>query len=223
MPSQGKLSGLVLAALLCIAVAPAVAGADTPKSGARGKAATLSSVALSKLTVETSSSDSNYTVVDSRFDETGTAGALFGIVGASVNSGINAAEDGKKADRFREAAAKIDLAGFLTRSAAERLGAQDNPALATAKAEASHALVIEIHNWGLIRAARDDPRMRSFLNVSWKILDAKDSVVFEKSRENAVSPTLRALGDFTDEILTTEMETLASKTGQQIAYQIIYR
>lgn len=206
------------------------AAPDTAK-GKKGDQVALASISFTSIAVETSAADSNYTVVDSRFDETsgGAAvlGALGGVLGTvvttSLNSGINAGEDNKKADRFREAAAKIDLAGFINKSANELLAARGNPPIAPSKAEASHTLLIEIHNWGLIRSTTDDPRLRVFLNLSWKVLDAKGKVVFEKKRENAVGPTLRPLDEYTNEILTAEMETLAAKAGPLIAYQIIYR
>jgi hypothetical protein len=216
------LSGLA-GALLAAAVSSAAFGATEPQNAAKGEKAALSTIEFASIAVETSSEDSNFTVIDSRFDETATAGAFLGVLGASVNSGINAGEDNKKADRFREAAAKIDLAGLISKSASDRLAVRANPPLAASKADASHVLVIELRNWGLIRADRDDPRLRTFLNLSWKIVDQKGATVFEKKRENAVSPTLRALEEVNDQVLTTEMETLASKAGQQIAYQIIYR
>lgn len=198
------------------------AAPDTAK-GKKGDQVALASISFTSIAVETSAADSNYTVVDSRFEETGTAGALFGMLGATINSGINAGEDNKKADRFREAAANIDLAGIINKSANDLLAARGNPPLAPSKAEASHTLLIEIHNWGLIRSTTDDPRLRVFLNLSWKVLDAKGKVAFEKKRENAVGPTLRPLDEYTNEILTAEMETLAAKAGPLIAYQIIYR
>lgn len=215
---------LLLSALVA-SLLTAGADAASPDSANAKKqdAAALSSIAFSSIAVETSAADSNFTVIDSRFDETATAGALLGVLGASLNSGINAGEDNKKADRFREAAARIDLAGLISKSASDRLSARANPPLAATKADASHVLLIELRNWGLIRADRDDPRLRTFLNLSWKIVDAKGATVFEKKRENAVSPALRTLDEFNDEVLRAEMETLASKAGQQIAYQIIYR
>jgi hypothetical protein len=173
--------------------------------------------------VELSASDSNFTVIDSRFDETATAGVLLGVVGASINSSINASEDDKKADAFRAGAATIDLAGVISGSATETLMARGTPTVAPSKTDASHVLLIEIRNWGLGRAAKDDPRLRTFVNLTWKVLDGKGKVVFEKERENSVAPTLRRLEEFNDEILKSEVETLAKKAGRQIAYQIIYR
>ncbi|MFN3960618.1 MAG: hypothetical protein ACK4NP_11985 [Parvularculaceae bacterium] len=191
--------------------------------GSPQPAQALADIEISSIAVEVTADDSNFTVIDSRFDETATAGALLGVLGASINSGINAGEDDRKADRFRAGAAGVDLAGLLTRSAVETLAARRNPPAAGAKAEASHSLIIEIHNWGLIRASREDPRLRAFLNLSWKIADAKGKTVFEKKRENAVAPELRPLADHSDETLNADVEALAAKAGALIAYQIIYR
>ncbi len=215
---------LVLSAHAAVLAVTEVALA-APDSTNRKKSAqvALSSIVFTSIAVETSATDSNYTVVDSRFDETATAGALFGVLGASISSGINAGEDNKKADRFREAAAKIDLAGIINKSANDLLAARGNPPLAPPQEDASHTLLIEIRNWGLIRSTQDDPRLRAFLNLSWKVLDAEGNIVFEKKRENAVGPTLRLLDEYSNEILTAEMETLAAKAGPLVAYQIIYR
>lgn len=217
------ITAAVAALAASVAFSAAALGAPDSTSAKKRETVELSSISFTSIVVETSAADSNYTVVDSRFDETGTAGALFGMLGASINSGINASEDNEKADRFREAAAKIDITGIISKSASDLLSARANPPLAPSKEEASHTLLIEIRNWGLIRADKEDPRLRVFLNASWKVLDAKGDVVFEKKRENAVGPTLRPLDEFTNEIFTAEMEALAAKTGPLIAYQIVYR
>lgn len=209
-------------AAACLAATILPSGA----ADARGKpqpAQALADIALTSLLVEVSADDSNFTVIDSRFDETATAGALLGVLGASINSGINAGEDNEKADRFRAGAAGIDLAAILRGSAGETLAARANPPVAEGRADASHSLIIEIHNWGLIRASREDPRLRAFLNLSWRIADAKGKTVFEKKRENAVAPELRPLSDHSDETLRADVEALAAKAGALIAYQIIYR
>jgi hypothetical protein len=198
-------------------------GAGPAQNAAKSDQATLSSIAFTSIAVVTSDADGNYTLIDSRFDETATAGALFGLAGAAINSSVNAGEDDAKADRFRETAATIDLSGMIGTSAKELLTARANPPLAPSKEEASHTLLVEIRDWGLIRSSRDDPRLRVFLNLSWKVLNAKGEAVFEKKRENAVGSNLRLLDEHTNETFKAEMEALAAKAGPLIAYQIIYR
>jgi hypothetical protein len=215
-------SVLIALAAAAVSISAAVA-APASENAKKGEQVALSSISFTSIAFETSAADSNYTVIDSRFDETAAAGALFGLLGASLNSGINAGEDNEKADRFREAAAKIDLVGIITKSVNDMLTARADPPVAASREEASHVLHIEIRNWGLIRSAKDDPRLRGFINLSWKILDADGKTVFEKKRENAVSPTLRPLDEYTNELLTADIETLAAKTGPLIAYQIVYR
>lgn len=204
-------------------IALALSGGALAKSKNPSGASDLKAIPFESVFVETSADDSNFTLIDSRFDETGTAAVLFGVVGASINSSVNAGEDDKKADVFRAGANAIDLAGLLTASARDTLAARAAPPSAPTKADASHVLLVEIRNWGLTRAAKDDPRLRTFLNLTWKVLDGKGAVLFEKKRENAVAPTLRRLEEFDDATLKTEIETLAQKAGAQIAYQIIYR
>jgi hypothetical protein len=221
MTSKSRLVLMLAAAT----AATLVAGVETSSAAdnARASDTPLSSIRFESVAVETSASDSNFTVIDSRFEETAAAGAFFGIIGAGVSSGIAAGEDDKKADRFREGAAAIDISGLLTSAASEALAARADPPLAEMKDGASHVLVIEIRNWGLIRVERDDPRLRAFLNLSWRILDGKGKTVFEKKRENSVSSAMRLLDEYSDESLKSEIESLATKAGRQVAYQIIYR
>lgn len=217
---------VLLSALATMAASISISSAAPDTANAKKReAAPLSSIAFTSIVVESSAADSNYTVIDERFDETSAGGLLFGggMLGAALNSGLNAGQDNTKADRFREAAAKIDIAGIITKSANDLLTSRANPPVAPSKEEASHTLLIKIHNWGLIRADQEDPRLRAFLNLSWEVLDAKGDAVFEKKRENAVGPTLRPLDEYTNEILTAEMEMLAAKAGPLVAYQIIYR
>jgi len=218
----GALRQQVAFAAACLAAAALSFGAADAREKPQ-PAQTLAAIGISAIAIEVAADDSNFTVIDSRFDETATAGALLGVLGASINSGINAGEDDRKADPFRAGAAGIDLAAILRASAGDTLAARANPPVAEGKADASHSLIIEIHNWGLIRASREDPRLRAFLNLSWKIADAKGKTVFEKKRENAVAPELRPLADHSDETLKADVEALAAKAGALIAYQIIYR
>lgn len=213
----------VVGALAAFAAITDFSAAQTENIEKVSDKAVLADLSIEDIFVETSAADSSFIVVDSRFDETATAGAIFGLGGALINSGINASEDDKKADRFRKGAAAIDLSAILMRSTTDRLTARANPPVAASKEEGSHVLLLEIRNWGLTRTERGDPRLRTFLNLSWRILDAKGDTVFEKKRENVVSPTMRRLDEFTDEIIKSEMESLAAKSGQQIAFQIIYR
>jgi opacity protein-like surface antigen len=215
----------LFSAAAALVAATAAAAYDKPPQTVNAGASDqpLSSISFESITVEASASDSNFTLIDSRFEETAAAGAFFGIIGAGVSSGIAAGEDDKKADRFREGAAAIDLSGLLTSAASEALAARANPPLAEMKDGSSHVLVIEIRNWGLIRVERDDPRLRAFLNLSWRILDGKGKTVFEKKRENSVSSAMRLLDEYSDESLKSEIESLATKAGRQVAYQIIYR
>lgn len=220
-------TGFWLRRRFVIATFSAVAVCGFDKAFAKSKtpdtAADLAAIQIEKLFVETSSSDSNFTVVDSRFDENAAGGAFFGVLGAGVISGINAGEDDKKADVFRAGAASIDLAGILTKSATETLAARAAPPVAPSNAEASHTLLIEIRNWGLIRTSRENSYMRVFVNLTWKIVSADGAVLFEKKRENFVAPTLRRLFEYDDAILKSEVEELCEKAGRQIANQIIYR
>lgn len=205
--------GLVV--FLCAVGAIAPAAAQQTRS--------LDQIEFKSLFIEVSDRDSNFTVVDARFDETGTAGVFFGIVGAGLNSAQNAAQDDDKADTLRAAADKIDLTAILSDALRETLASRGDIALAAGRAEASHTLLVEIRNWGLLRKNREDAQMRVFLNLTLTVLDAKNRTVWEKKRENAVGDEAAPFEAYTDEKLTAEMEKLARKSGQYVAYQFIYR
>ncbi|HXI87982.1 MAG TPA: hypothetical protein VNH64_11020 [Parvularculaceae bacterium] len=183
----------------------------------------LSAIPLKSLFVDVSDQDSKFTVVDARMDETQTAAVLFGLVGGAVNSASNAASDNKKADRFRQASADIDLKSILLETANETLASHGDPPLADDRAHASHTLEIAIHDWGLQRTSHENQQMRVFLKLSLKIVDAKNRVVWEKKHENAVGDDTAELEAFTPDRLKTDMEALAQKSGKFIANEIIYR
>jgi hypothetical protein len=183
----------------------------------------LSDIELSTVFIEVDDNDSNFTVVDARYDETATAAALFGIAGAALNSAANASQDDKKADTLRSAAGSIDIKGILERNLIETLTRRGELDLKSEESTAAHTIVVGIHNWGLIRMGRDDKRMRTFLNLSMRVLDAKGQVVWEKKRENSVGQNPAMFEEFNGVRLTSDMEALAAKSGIYIGNQINYR
>lgn len=183
----------------------------------------LGEIELGVLQIEVADSDSNFTVIDARYDETATAAVLFGLVGAAANSAANASADDNKADTLRAGAMEIELSKLIAEELARTLGMRPEFSLTTDAGAAANVLSVEVHNWGLIRVSRDDQRMRAFLNLSFKILDPKRRVLFEKKRENSVGQDMAPFPEWTDSRLKTESERLAKKAGQYIANQIIYR
>lgn len=204
---------LICAALLALTAAPAVAQ----------KEASLGDIDISTLYVEVSDADGNFTVVDARVDETGTAGVFFGVVGAGINSAANASQDDKKADTLRAAAAELDLKSIVLAAVTQTLAARESVPLSLDQAGASHTLLVEIHNWGLMRKNRETQEMRVFLNLSIDLLDEKKKTVWRKKRENNVGQKAEPFEAFTPAMFKEEMERLAQKSGQHVAYQIIYR
>lgn len=203
---------LLLALLPCL-IAPAFAQPE----------ASLGDIEIRTLFVEVSDHDSNYTVVDARMDETATAAVFFGVLGAAASSAGAASSDDKKADTLRDAAAKIDLKSLITEAVVSTLSSRGGAPLASDRAGASHTLVIDIRNWGLLRRSQEDNLMRAFLNLTLSLEDEKGRVVWKKERDNHVSQEADVFEAFTEERFTREMEMLAEKSGQYVAYQIIYR
>jgi hypothetical protein len=157
-------------------------------------------------------------------DETATAAVFFGMVGAVINSADNNAEDSAKADPLRPAAAAVDLDGLILQALTDRLSARNAALLAPTPDGASHTLLIEVGDWGLIRRAqRPDASMRAFLKLNLSILDARGRRVWGPQREHSVGGLTAELPGFTPDVFKTEMEALAGRTGQQIANRLIYR
>ena len=68
----------------------------TAHGAAAKEVAQLSDIAITSLAVEVVDADADFEVVDARMDETATAAVFFGLVGATINSANNNAEDDKK-------------------------------------------------------------------------------------------------------------------------------
>lgn len=184
----------------------------------------LGEIPIQSLTVRVDETDSEFNVIDSRMDETATAAVFFGMVGAVINSADNNAEDSEKAEPLRPTAGNIDLDGLILRAVNERLASRNSVALAPAPGEASHTLLIEIGDWGLIRRAqRPDTSMRAFLKLNISLLDARGRRVWGQQREHSVSQMVAELSAFTPDIFQAEMESLAVRAGYQVANRVIYR
>jgi len=206
---------LRLAALCACALFAAL-----PASAQKNDKSKLGNFPIASLYFETDTSGAQFGVVDSRMGETGTATFLFGIIGGAINSGINADEDAKKAAPFVEAASKIQFAPIMNERINATLSAKSFP-LAEGEKGASHALKIEIKEWGLTRTAFDDPHLTPFIRLHVVMKGGKKAVWDTYLKDSAGRSGL--LPDFTSEILVQEIEALAAKMGERIAYEIIYR
>lgn len=203
--------------VLCLCALVAAMPASAQKSNDKSK---LGSFPIASLFFETDTRGAQFGVVDSRMEETATATVFFGLIGGAINSGINADEDAKKAAPFVEAASKIQFAPIMN----ERMGATLTAkgfSLAEGEKGASHALTVEIKEWGLTRTAFDDPKLTPFIRLHVVMKGGKKAVWDTYLKDSAGRSGL--LPEFTSEILVQEIEALAAKMGERIAYEIIYR
>jgi len=178
---------------------------------------TLGPVEIKSLSVSADESAGNFTVIDSRMQETATAAVLGGLIGAGINSAINKDEDDRKAERFAEAAKAVDIQALVTASIIETLEARDFP-LAD---PSSHKLAIEIKDWGLTRISFREPEASVFLTV--RVVLNKDRTVFWDTHVKESGASKELLVDITPEEFSEQITALARKTGKRIAYEIIYR
>lgn len=180
---------------------------------------TLGKEPIESLNVTMVPGNGKFMVIDSRMTETATAAVLAGIIGAGINSAINADEDDKKAEPYKAAAGEIDVAGLVETSLRETLARKDFPTADAALA--SHVLTVEVKDWGLSRVAFDRADVAVFLKVSVVMkngkIDVWDAYVKESGRTSGF------LSETTPERFSQDMRQLASKTGKRIAYEIIYR
>lgn len=185
-------------------------------------AAEFPKVAMERLALRLDESDSNYTIVYERMEETQTAGAVFGLVGAVASSAHSAAEDNTLADAYRTTAADMKVGALVEQSVANVIQAREPNLLASAPAEAGHTLLIQVKNWGLTRVAFDDTLVRAFVNLRVQLLDAKGKPIWDV-REHGLGKTQAQLKAFTQEMFVEEVQKTAVKTGQKVGYQIVYR
>lgn len=180
---------------------------------------TLAPGPIDSLDIEMKSGQGNFMVIDARMRETATAAVFGGIIGASINSAVNADQDADAARPFEEAANGIDVAGLVEASLRKTLAAKDFP-MADAGA-ASHILTLEVKDWGLSRVSFEKAEVAVFLKVSVVMKNGKtttwDAYVKEAGRPSGY------LSEMTPERFSEDMKTLAAKTGKRIAYEIIYR
>ena len=158
--------------------------------------------------------------MDSRFEETATATVFFGIIGGLVNSGITGGEDHQKSLPYADAVAKLEPGRILNEKFGATLAARAHP-LAPAEKGASHSLRIEIKEWGLTRTAMRDERLTTFIRLH-VVMNQGNKVVWDTYMKDS-GGRAALLPDITSEMLIEDIESLAAKMGERIAYEIIYR
>jgi hypothetical protein len=197
---------------------------SAPTAALAQRAADLRQVEIQSLSVRIDASGDEFKVIDARMDETATAAVFFGLVGATINSAANASEDDAKADPLRPTADALPLEQLIGDALRARLASRNTIALAPSPQDASHTLVVEIGDWGLIRRAqRPDTYLRPFLKLNLSLLDARGRTVWGPQREHSISQTAAELSAFTPETFRLEMEALAARAGHQVANRLIYR
>lgn len=174
---------------------------------------------IDSLSVSVEDDDADLTVIFSRMEETATAAVLFGLVGSAINSGINAEEDGTRADLFRHLDGELELASLVETSLIETL--QDRDRQIVDPGEESHVLSVDIRQWGLIKVSFQDDRVRAYLRLRITMKDGRKTVwdVYE----NETGRNSAFFDEYTPEMLKEEMEALAISSGKRVAYEIIYR
>lgn len=156
-------------------------------------------------------------VIDSRMTETSTAAVFAGMIGAAVNSAVNANEDEDKADRYRAAAGQLQLGSILEKAITETLEKR-NFSLSD---QGSHQLTVEVKDWGLTRISFHQPQASVFLKVHVVMRDGRKVVWDTHMKESGSKAAL--LADISSEDFAEQITALANKTGKRIAYEIIYR
>jgi hypothetical protein len=195
-----------------------------PSAFAQRNTTELRDIQIESLAIAVRDGDGEFNVIDARMDETGTAAAFFGLVGAVANSAANNVEDQNAADPYRAAADLIDLETLIGQAIVARLQERNPVPLAATPEAASHTLVVEYGDWGLIRRAqRPDMAVRTFLKLNISIVDARGRRVWGITRDHSVGQTALALQSYPADLFKTEMEALAARAGQGIANRIIYR
>ncbi len=202
------------------AVAVAAASVLFAQFANADKLETLGTFPIAALNVSVDDADSKFMVVYERMGETGTAAVLGGIIGAGINSAINADQDAGLAEPYKVAASALDLKEIVEsniRSTLEAKGIDPN----TAPDVASHLLRVEIKDWGLLRTSFEGTELSTFMKLHLVMRDGKVKVwdVYQKE----VGKQADIIENITPETLSAAMEKLAAKSGKRVAYEIIYR
>jgi hypothetical protein len=204
-----------------LAFALLILGAPSPLAQ---PSADLGDVEIQSLSLQIDDEDSAFTVVDSRMDETGTAAVFFGLIGATINSIDNNSEDDAKAEPLKATAEALDVPNLVMQALRARLEARGGVELAGTPDGASHTLIVEIGEWGLVRrASRPSTEMRTFLKLTLRMVDARNRAAWGPQRENSIGPFNAELAEFTPEVFQSEMEALAVRAGEHVANLLIYR
>lgn len=178
---------------------------------------TLAARDIPSLSVVVDPSPGTFMVVDSRMNETATAAVFGGLIGAGVNSAINAQEDDRKAEPFAETAQSLDIAKLVEAGLLETLSKRSFPV----SDSGSHALTIEVKDWGLSRISFGDARSQVFLKVHVIMKQGRETVWDTYVKESGADAAV--LAGISKEQFSEQMTALATKTGKRIAYEIIYR
>jgi hypothetical protein len=182
----------------------------------------LADIQITSLATQVSDENAGFELIDRRMDETGTAGVMFGIVGAVVSSAHTAAQDDATAAPLVPTANSIDLDGLILQAINARL--QERGTVPLAESGASHTLLVEIGEWGLVRrAAMPDLAMRTYIKLNVSVLDAEGRRVFGPERYHGIGQLNAPVADFTPDVFRAETEALAAQMGRQVANTIIYR
>ena len=168
------------------------------------------------MSVNIEASSDDFTFIDSRMTETATAAVLFGIIGAGINSSINADEDRIKAKPFLSTANAIELEDILKSSIKGVLEKRGY------LFEEDHVtnLSLEVKSWGISRTSFEKTDFAPFLVIDVELADGRKTRWEERMKESATDTY--ELQDMTPDVFDKEMRALAVKTGKRIAYEILY-
>lgn len=207
--------------LAAVLTAAALVVAPTP---ARADDVALRDIQITSLATEVKDDDAAFEIIYSRMDETATAAVFFGVIGAVANSAVNAGEDHEREEPLRPTADSLELRRIVQDAIIARLTARGTVPLATSREEASHTLVVDIGEWGLVRRAQlPDTTMRAYLKMNISLVDARGRRVWGPQREHTIGQMTAELSAFTPEAFRAEMEAVAARAGNSIANKIIYR
>ena len=168
------------------------------------------------MSVNIEASPDDFTFIDSRMTETATAAVLFGIIGAGINSSINADEDRIKAKPFLSTANAIELEDILKSSIK---GVLEKRGYLFEEEHVTN-LSLEVKSWGISRTSFEKTDFAPFLVIDVELAEGRKVHWEERMKESATDTY--ELQDMTPDVFDKEMRALAVKTGKRIAYEILY-
>jgi hypothetical protein len=175
----------------------------------------------------------NFEVIHSRATADGTAAVMFGLVGATIASGIDEGEDKDRAALVATAVQDVCCPAIFKESLkplCESTRFEKVYILPDAKQKEDLSgydavVTFNIDRWGLRLLDRTADKVAAFVELNVKMVRIKDKKTIWDQREVIIGDRKESFGIFSTnvELLRSELSETIKKAGFQMANSLIYQ